>query len=86
MKVEEPVFCSYETNSLQALKNRAARMILDTQDENLLMSCMEELRAKDMPCVFSDEEYMEEIALSEKTPLVSQEDVEKELERWGLAG
>ncbi len=85
MKAEEPALSVYEANSLRALQNKTADMVYKTTDKRILMACMEDLSMHDMPCVFTDEEYRDEIALSEKSANVSHEDVKKELALWGFA-
>ena len=86
MKVEEPASSLYEVNSVHALQDKAAKMVYQTTDKRVLMTCVEDLQMHEMPCVFTDEEYREEIALSEKSAHFSNDDVKKELALWGFVG
>ena len=56
MKVSEPI-ATYNTSYLQGLKNRLIASISVSKDEKALEGCLELLKAHDMPCVFSDEEF-----------------------------
>ena len=85
MKVEEPILPIYEANALHSLQEQAAARVYRTTDKQVLMACMEDLFMPEMPCVFTDEEYSTEIALSEKSANISHENLRKELAQWGFA-
>lgn len=81
MKVSEPASV-YNTSYLQGLKNRLIASIDTSNDEQALERCLELLHAKDMPCVFSDEEFAEELRLSEESGIASDEEVESMFAKW----
>ena len=83
MKVSEPV-ATYNTPELQSLKNRLIATIDASSDMHKLEQCWEVLHADDMPCVFTDEEFEEELRLSEESGIVSHEDALKEFAKWGF--
>lgn len=81
MKASEPTFV-YNTPYLQGLKNRLIASIDASNDEQALEHCLELLRSEDMPCAFSDEEFAEELRLSEKSGIASDEEVEAMFAKW----
>lgn len=85
MKVSEPAV-AYHTTNLQGLKNRLIASIDATTDEETLKQCLQLLDAssKDMPGVFTDEEFEEELRLSEESGFVSHEEALKEFAKWGF--
>ena len=60
MKASEPI-AAYNTPYLQGLKNRLIASIDASKDEKALERCLELLHANDMPCVYTDEEFAEEL-------------------------
>lgn len=82
MKVSEPI-ATYNTSYLQGLKNRLIASIAVSKDEKALEGCLE-LKAHDMPCVFSDEEFAEELRLSEESGIASDKEVEDMFAKWEL--
>lgn len=81
----EPVATyGYTTNSVQALRNRVVDAVAEIKDENLLMECLELLHADTMPCVFTDEEFEEELRLSEASGTVSHEEALEYFAKWGI--
>lgn len=83
MKVSEPI-AIYNTPYLQGLKNRLIASIAASKDEKVLESCLELLHAHDMPCMFSDEEFAEELCLSEESGIASDKEVEDMFAKWGF--
>lgn len=83
MKVSEPA-STYGTSSLQGLKNRLIATIDASTDERKLEQCWELLQSNDMPCVFTDEEFAEEVRLSEASGFISQEEAEAIFAQWGF--
>lgn len=83
MKVSEPT-PAYGASSLQGLKNRLIATIDASTDERKLERCWEVLHGDDMPCVFTDEEFAEELRLSEESGFVSHEEALKEFAKWGF--
>lgn len=83
MKVSEPI-ATYNTSYLQGLKNRLIASISVSKDEKALEGCLELLKAHDMPCVFSDEEFAKELRLSEESGIASDKEVEDMFAKWGL--
>lgn len=83
MKVSEPA-PAYGASDLQGLKNRLIATIDASTDERKLEQCWELLQGSDMPCVFTDEEFEEELRLSEASGFVSHEEALKEFAKWGF--
>lgn len=83
MKVSEPA-SAYGTSSLQGLKNRLIATIDASTDERKLEQCWELLQGNDMPCLFTDEEFAEEVRLSEASGFISQEEAEAIFAQWGF--
>lgn len=83
MKVSEPAV-NYNTPELQSLKNRLIATIDASNDLHKLEQCWEVLHAGDMPCVFTDKEFEEELRLSEDSGVASDEEVKAMYARWGL--
>lgn len=83
MKVSEPA-PTYGVSDLQGLKNRLIATIDASTDERKLEQCWELLQGSDMPCVYTDEELVEVIRLSEASGFVSQEEAEAMFAKWGF--
>ena len=81
MTVSEPI-ATYNTPYLQGLKNRLIASIDATTDENKLEQCLELLHSNEMPCIFTDEEFGEELRLSEASGIASEEEIEKMFAKW----
>ena len=81
MKVSEPA-PAYGTSDLQGLKNHLIATIDACTDERKLEQCWELLQGDDMPCVFTDEEFEEELRLSEASGFISQEEAEAMFAKW----
>lgn len=81
----EPVAAyGYSPNHVQALRDRIIDAINETDDEERLMECMEILHADTMPCVYTDEEFEEELRLSEASGTISHEEALKYFAQWGF--
>ena len=81
----EPVAAyGYSPNHVQALRDRIIDAINETDDEERLMECMEILHADTMPCVYTDEEFEEELCLSEASGTISHEEALKYFAQWGF--
>ena len=74
----------YTPNHVQALRNRIVDAVNETDDEERLMECMELLHADTMPCVYTDEEFEEELRLSEASGTISHEETLKYFAQWGF--
>ncbi len=76
MKVEEPII-AYNTQSMQRLKNRLIKAVDCSCDEERLYQCLELLESSHspIPCVFTEEEFDEEIRISEAGGCASDEDI-----------
>ena len=74
----------YSPNHVQALRDRIIDAINETDDEERLMECMEILHADTMPCVYTDEEFEEELRLSEASGTISHEEALKYFAQWGF--
>ena len=64
MVVSEPAGM-YGPTYLQGLKNRLIVSIKESDDEAMLEQCLELLHHGSMPCVYTDEEFAEEIKLTD---------------------
>lgn len=82
MKVSEPAV-AYNTSRLQGLKNRLIASIDNTTDEDKLQQCLELLYADEMPGVYTDEEFAEELKLSEAGGNATKEEVKAFFKKWG---
>lgn len=82
MKVSEPSV-AYNTPYLQGLKNRLIASIDSTTDERKLQECLELLHADEMPGVYSDEEFAEELRLSELGGNATKAEVNAFFAKWG---
>jgi lipid II:glycine glycyltransferase (peptidoglycan interpeptide bridge formation enzyme) len=85
MKVSEPAM-AYSANSLQQLKDKLIATIDASSDTKTLEQCLELLHASDngMPCVFTDEEFEEELRLSEESGYASEQDLKRCFGKWQL--
>lgn len=81
MKVSEPT-TAYNTPYLQGLKNRLIATIDATNDEQKLQECLDLLHANEMPCMFTDEEFEEELRLSEASGTATDEEVKAMFAKW----
>lgn len=82
MKVSEPAV-AYNTPYLQGLKNRLISSIDSTTDERKLEACLELLHADEMPGIYSDEEFAEELRLSESEGNATKAEVNAFFAKWG---
>ncbi len=81
----EPVATyGYTIDSVQTLRSRIVDAVNETKDEDLLMECLELLHADTMPCVYTDEEFEEELRLSEASGSLSHEEALKYFAKWGF--
>lgn len=85
MKVSEPVGTYQANSTLNLLKNRVVDLACKATQVEQLQSCIEILEAASMPCTYTDEEFFEEIALSEKSGFVeNQSFIVSCKEKWGV--
>lgn len=82
MKVSEPAV-AYNTSRIQGLKNRIMASLNTVNDEERLRQCLELLHADEMPCVYTDEEFAEELRLSEASGNATDEEVKAFFAKWG---
>nr|WP_302829014.1 hypothetical protein [uncultured Bacteroides sp.] len=82
MKVSEPAV-AYNTPSLQGLKNRLIASIDSTIDEEKLQECLELLHSDEMPGIYSDEEFAQELRLSELSGNATKAEVDAFFAKWG---
>ena len=81
----EPVAAyGYSPNHVQTLRDRIVDAVNETDDEERLMECIELLYADTMPCVYTDEEFEEELRLSEGSGTISHEEALKYFAQWGF--
>ncbi len=85
MKVEEPSI-AYNTPSIQNLKNRLITAIDCSRDEECLHKCLKllEASASPKPCVFTEEEFDEEIKFSEASGYATDSEVTAMYAKWGV--
>ena len=82
MKVSEPS-AAYNTPYLQGLKNRLIASIDETDDEKRLQECLELLHTSEMPGIYTDEEFAEELRLSESGGNATKEEINAFFRKWG---
>ncbi|MDE7073462.1 MAG: hypothetical protein K2O69_00175 [Odoribacter sp.] len=82
MKVSEPAV-GYNSSSLQGLRERLIASIGKTTDESKLEQCMEVLHREEMPGIYTDEEFAEELRLSETGGNATEEEVNAFFAKWG---
>lgn len=81
MNAAEPI-AAYQSSYLQGLKNRLITFIDETNEQEKLEQILEFVHADSMPCVFTDEEFAEEIRSSEASGVASDEEVAAMFARW----
>lgn len=74
---------TYGEQTLNALRSSLKERIDREQNADKLVRCMEWLDERDMPCQFTEEEFDEEVRLSEASGFMSHEEVLKEFAKWG---
>ena len=55
-----------------------------TKDIRKLQACLDLLQTETMPCVFSEEEFDEEIKASEQSGFATEEEVRTAFAKWGV--
>ena len=83
MKASEPAI-AYNTRTLQNLKSQLVMAIDATKDIRKLQACLDLLQTETMPCVFSEEEFDEEIKASEQSGFATEEEVRTAFAIWGV--
>ena len=85
MKVSEPAV-AYNTSNLQSIKNHLIASIDASTDVEKLERCLEflQLPENDAPCIFTDEEFEEELRLSEESGYATEEDLKRVFGKWNL--
>jgi len=74
---------TYSEQVLNALRSSLKERIDNEQDADKLVQCMEWLDEDNAPCQFTEEEFDEEVRLSEASGDVSHKEVLKEFAQWG---
>lgn len=74
----------YHADYLQGLKSRLMTTIKDMTDEAMLEQCLMLLQQKSMPCVYTDEEFIQVLAEAETSGFIEHEEALKEFEKWGF--
>ena len=74
----------YNVNYLQGLKSRLIASIEKTSDEEMLEQCLGLLQQKPIPCVYTDEEFVQILAEAEASGYMEHEEALKEFEKWGF--
>jgi hypothetical protein len=82
MKVEEPAV-AYNTSGVQGLKDRIIQSLSVTSDIRKLSDCLDILQSEDMPGIYTDEEFKEELRLSEASGYVTHEEALQRFAKWG---
>lgn len=83
MKVSEPA-AAYGLSTLNILKSRLKSTIDAVNDESKLQACFELLYADQMPGIYTDEEFAEELRLSETGGNATEEEINEMYSRWGV--
>lgn len=82
MKVSEPVI-AYNTSDLQGLKKRLISVIENINDKETLQECLDILYEREMPGIYTDEEFAEELFLSESGGNATKAEVNAFFAKWG---
>lgn len=83
MKVADPAM-AYGTSRIDTLRQKVICAVKDTTDEDMLNECLSVLSHRTNPCAFTDEEFVEEIRLSEASGFVSHDEALAEFAKWGF--
>ena len=75
---------AYNANYLQGLKSRLMTTIEKSTDEAMLEQCLGLLQRKPMPCIYTDEEFVQVLAEAEASGYIEHEEALKEFEKWGF--
>lgn len=75
---------TYNVSNLQVLKSRLMASIEKTTDEEMLEQCLGLLQRKPIPCVYTDEEFVQILAEAEASGYMEHEEALKEFEKWGF--
>lgn len=73
---------AYDVAYLQVLKSRLMSSIEGTNNESILEQCLSLFCQEEMPCVFSDVEFAEEIRLAEEGGVATEEELEAAFAKW----
>ena len=83
MKASEPA-PAYNTASFQALKDRIIASVNTETDESKFEQCLAILHDHEMPGIYTNEEFKEELRLSEANGFISHEEALAEFAKWGF--
>lgn len=84
MNVSEPAIAYNSASNLQELKSRLITAIDNINDVEKLRDCLVLLDGGGMPCMFTEEEFDEEIRQSEASGYISHEEFLAKLAQWGF--
>lgn len=83
MIAAEPIV-AYNANYLQGIKSRLMTCIEESTDEHMLEQCLGLLQRKPMPCIYTDEEFIQVLADAENSGYIEHDEALKEFEKWGF--
>ena len=81
MNASEPAI-AYQRIQLQILRDKLKSTIDSTTDKEKLQACLDILEIPPMPCIYTDEEFAHELALSEASGNATPQEVNTFLDRW----
>ncbi len=83
--VSEPVVELSGYATIPVLRNRLSQLVSNSNQAERLQKCIEILSEEDYPCTYSDDEFKEEIRMSEESGFVSDSYFVKSCkEKWGI--
>lgn len=82
IKASEPEV-AYGMAYIQSLRNNIAASLSLIDDVETLERCLELLHEDDMPCCYTDEEFVEVLKKSEAGGIASEEEVKDFFAKWG---
>lgn len=83
MKASEPI-SAYHTVTFQALKDKVTASVNTATDESKLEQCLAILHDHEMPGIYTDDEFKEELHLAEASGFISHEEALTEFAKWGF--
>ena len=84
MNASEPAI-AYQHSQLQILRDRLKSTIDSTTDKEILQACLDILKIPPMPCIYTDDEFAHELALSEASGDATPQEMNAFFNRWKVS-
>ena len=84
MNASEPAI-AYQHRQLQMLRDRLKSTIDSTNDQEKLQACLDILEIPPMPCIYTDDEFAHELALSEASGDATPQEMNAFFNRWRVS-